>query len=284
MYGMPHLHKYYAWNEGIVSHATYLKWEALDLLSIEALNGAIAATQLANEALYDADVAKTLALQATDAASLANITAGDAKTAADAATAAVATMNAQINNKTFITGDIRPTLRTTGYSTSEDQGWLFADGTAVSKSIFAALYATIGGVDSGGGALFILPDLRGRTLIGAGTGAGLTARTLGGLVGVEGVALADAEIPQHKHTFGRMIDGGAPDDSDDALFLNRVGSPTIAAGLGRQVTGNGAPAETNINAVSGDFLETATQNAGTVAATAHTNMQPSAVVNYLIKT
>jgi hypothetical protein len=64
-------------------------------------------------------------------------------------------------------------------------GWLLCDGSAVSRTEYATLYAAIGDTwgAGDGSTTFNLPDLRGRAPIGAGTGSGLTARTLGGTVG-----------------------------------------------------------------------------------------------------
>ena len=45
-----------------------------------------------------------------------------------------------------------------------------------------------------------MPDLRGRTAIGAGQAAGLTERTIGQACGEESHTLSIAEIPQHTHS------------------------------------------------------------------------------------
>jgi len=73
-------------------------------------------------------------------------------------------------------------------------GWLLCDGAAVSRTTYAALFAVIsttyGAPDAN---TFKLPDLRGRAPLGAGAGAGLTARTLGATGGEEKHTLIDAE-------------------------------------------------------------------------------------------
>src|SRR5579871_3361453 len=81
-------------------------------------------------------------------------------------------------------------------------GWLLCDGSAVSRTTYAALFAAIG-INYGGGdgiATFNLPDMRGRTVIGAGHGTGLTARTLAQTLGEEAHTLTAAEMPAHTHT------------------------------------------------------------------------------------
>lgn len=66
--------------------------------------------------------------------------------------------------------------------------------------------------DFSGGKLMIMPDYRGRAVIGAGTGTdgsggSLTARSLGAVGGAETVTLTTSEIPDHEHTL--LTDEGA---------------------------------------------------------------------------
>ena len=78
--------------------------------------------------------------------------------------------------------------------------WLECNGAEVSQSTYADLFAlianTYGSAASGN---FRLPDLRGRVVIGTGTGPGLTARTLAATGGAEDVALSGTQIPSHSH-------------------------------------------------------------------------------------
>jgi microcystin-dependent protein len=87
---------------------------------------------------------------------------------------------------------------------SAPTGWLLCDGTAISRTTYSALFGVVGTTYGAGDAstTFNVPDLRGRTPIGAGTGAGLTARTLGATTGVESVTLTAAQsgLPAHTHT------------------------------------------------------------------------------------
>lgn len=80
-------------------------------------------------------------------------------------------------------------------------GYLLCDGTAVSRTTYAALYTAIGvtyGVGDGA-TTFNLPDARGRAALGVGTGSGLTARALGASGGEETHLLTEAEMPAHVH-------------------------------------------------------------------------------------
>lgn len=137
-------------------------------------------------------------------------------------------------------------------------GWLLADGSAVSRTTYSALFALIGTTFGAGdgSTTFALPDFRGRAPIGAGTGSGLTARTLAGTVGAETHTLTAAEsgLPSHTHTIG-----GA-DTPNYAWGTNPL-----------KGTGSGASTDTG-------------STGGTGASSAHNNMQPSLVVNFIIKT
>ncbi len=79
-------------------------------------------------------------------------------------------------------------------------GYLPADGRLMSISSNTALFALFGTTYGGDGkTTFALPDLRGRTAIGAGAGPGLTPRALGSVAGAEIVALTASQMPAHTH-------------------------------------------------------------------------------------
>lgn len=75
--------------------------------------------------------------------------------------------------------------------------WLLCDGTEFKKADYPELVAIIGTAydNSPAAGNFNVPDLKGRAPIGAGTGAGLTARTLGQKVGDESTILTEAHMP-----------------------------------------------------------------------------------------
>ena len=163
----------------------------------------------------------------------------------------------------FITGEVRAVA----YA-ALPAGWLTCNGAAVSRTTYAALFAllsTTWGVGDGS-TTFNLPDLRGRALIGSGTGSGLTARTVGQqTIGEEAHALTSAENGTHSHGVtdpGHVHPYGYPNWSGTATF-----------GEG---TGSSSPANTQ-SAVTGISI----QNSG--SGTAHNTMQPSAVVQWIIK-
>lgn len=97
-----------------------------------------------------------------------------------------------------------------------------------------------------------LPDFRGRVLVGAGTGSGLTARTKAAIVGAETHALSVSEMPPHSHTV-----------SDGRLDMVRM---SVAGVLTNQSAYSNTP---NLIGSTG-------------GGAAHNNMQPSAIEHLLI--
>jgi microcystin-dependent protein len=133
---------------------------------------------------------------------------------------------------------------------SAPTGYLLCDGTTFSAIAYATLATRLGdsyGVHSGDN--YYLPDLRGRAPIGAGTGTGLTARTLGVQVGAQTHTLSIAEMPSHSHG-GQIVFGSGSGDSG-----------VVPTGIG-----NSQP---NTGSAGGDAP--------------HNNMQPSIAVNFIIK-
>lgn len=133
-------------------------------------------------------------------------------------------------------------------------GYLLCDGSAVSRTTYADLFAVLSTTYGAGDGLntFNLPDFRGRTPIGAGTGSGLAARSLGQTVGAETHALTISEMPAHDHfTYPTAGTGGT--------------KRTFAVA----------------NTTGQAFSTEATSSSG--SGSPHNNMQPSLVVNFLIR-
>jgi len=77
----------------------------------------------------------------------------------------------------------------------------FCDGQILSISTNTALFSLLGTTYGGNGVTtFALPDLRGRVPMGAGSGPGLTPRTLGERSGAETITLTVNQLPSHTHT------------------------------------------------------------------------------------
>lgn len=82
------------------------------------------------------------------------------------------------------------------------QGWLACNGQEVSIRSYQPLYAIIGtlyGTSRDPSTLFVLPNLNGKAVIGAGQGPGLTNRQVGRPYGSETVSLSSTQIPVHNH-------------------------------------------------------------------------------------
>lgn len=78
------------------------------------------------------------------------------------------------------------------------RGWALCDGRLLAISQNSALFSLLGTTYGGNGTTtFALPDLRGRSPVGMGTGPGLTPITQGQVSGAEHVSLTTAELPPH---------------------------------------------------------------------------------------
>jgi microcystin-dependent protein len=81
------------------------------------------------------------------------------------------------------------------------RGWAELNGQLLSIAQNTALFALLGTQYGGNGqTTFALPDMRGRVLVHAGQGPGLTPRDQGENGGVEQLTLSSAQLPAHNHT------------------------------------------------------------------------------------
>lgn len=79
-------------------------------------------------------------------------------------------------------------------------GWAEADGQLLAISQNDALFSLYGTTYGGNGqTTFALPDLRGRTPMGDGTGPGLSPRNLGAKSGQEETTLTVSQMASHNH-------------------------------------------------------------------------------------
>jgi microcystin-dependent protein len=170
------------------------------------------------------------------------------------------------------TGFLQPAFRA-----AAPAGWLLLNGDTIGSAASAAVHNDAGlealytvlwdnladaeaAVSGGRGAnaaadwaankTLTLPDSRGRAIIGAGTGAGLTARTLGdATIGEEDQTLTAGQLAAHTHPYPH---GEGPGDG--------TSTQETANNQGNYDTGSAGGDE------------------------AHNNMQPSLVANWMIKT
>ena len=154
-------------------------------------------------------------------------------------------------------------------------GCLLCDGSAVSRTDYAALFAAIGSAYGDGDhtGTFNLPDYRGRAIVGAGAGGGLTNRALGSHGGEEAHKLTAAELASHNHTTPevKLTD----DQGHGAIFTYT--NTAAAGGSGRMQLAPWSPGFPVLLA-PGSFTSSAGGNG------AHNTMPPYAVANVFIVT
>lgn len=111
------------------------------------------------------------------------------------------------------------------------EGWLLCDGSAVSRTDNMALFDAIGVTYGVGDAVatFNLPDLRGRVVLGAGLGPGLTEREPGDVGGGESVTLSVGNLPSHAHSITDVPHTHAATQAAHT-HTNSVGQSFITAG------------------------------------------------------
>lgn len=105
------------------------------------------------------------------------------------------------------------------------QGWADCDGQILPVSQYSTLFNLLGFTYGGNGKdTFALPDLRGRAVLGAGGGPGLSKRDPGEVVGAETVPLSVSNLPPHNHmvsTFASNTDSKLAEVGDADHFLSR---------------------------------------------------------------
>jgi len=79
-------------------------------------------------------------------------------------------------------------------------GWLDCDGTTYLKTDYPDLYAALDAAFIVDASHFIVPDLRGRSVVGVGAGSGLTPRAMNDTGGEENHVLTTVELAAHTHT------------------------------------------------------------------------------------
>lgn len=91
--------------------------------------------------------------------------------------------------------------------------WAYCDGSILQIRSNTALFSILGTVYGGNGTVtFGLPDLKGRTALGAGQGPGLSLYSLGEQAGASSVVLNTSQIPPHTHIASAVISPPAYSD------------------------------------------------------------------------
>lgn len=144
--------------------------------------------------------------------------------------------------------------------TSAPSGYLLCDGSIISRTTYAALFAVIGTSFGAGDGVttFQLPFMARRVVVGAGgTGSGVLGNTVGSVGGSESIALTSSQNGSHTH---------------ETVPGFRISSPygVSTNGSGFRMFQGGGPLT---------FTGDVTGGAGAP----HDNIQPSLVMNWIIK-
>jgi microcystin-dependent protein len=278
--------------------------------SITGATGAITTAMIADGAIVNADVNASAAIATSKIDGTAStlafgtnasaITANGATISAtelgylDGVTSAIQTQFSAL--EVFPKGMVSPFA-----GSSAPSGWLLCDGSAkstVTNPEYAGLFSTIGNTYGGtNNTDFKVPDLRGRAPIGVGTGTGLTARALAATVGAESVTLTSAQSGMPGHGHGNTLSITGDGSHSHTLTMRYTSTSThdhaIAGASNPLPAMEGDPSSGNISnsnftaigntghshSLSGGVSDAA----GVDASAAHTNMQPSLALNYIIK-
>ena len=194
--------------------------------------------------------------------------------------------------KTVPASDIRQYSMPTGavipFAGKNDQipaGFLVCDGSAVSRTTYSALFTALGTTYGSGdnATTFNLPDLRGRVVAGQDDMGGVSANRvttpesgingdfLGGTGGSESVELQLDEMPSHNHTFS----------DTDTLSNIAIPRPLVIELAANSVNAEGSAVRVDSGSKTVSISGT-TNSKG--SGNTHNNMQPTIILNYLIRT
>jgi len=177
------------------------------------------------------------------------------------------------------------------------RGWAFCWGQTIAIQTNQALFSLLGTVYGGNGTTnFQLPDLRGRTMVSAGQGLGLSNYTIGEVLGVNAVTIDTSTMAAHPHTT-TIAQSATPATGTAKLNgINDAGGQTQPGGnyLGTDTTGGARPythptgtpvamssTVTTVNSLTVPS-PTVTGTGITGNGQPHNNIMPSIAMNYII--
>mgnify|MGYP000501219378 CR=1 FL=1 len=130
------------------------------------------------------------------------------------------------------------------------RGWTLCNGQLLPIAQFSAIFSLVGTTFGGDGrTTFGVPDLRGRSMVGVGTGPGLETRIWGERGGSNSMRLLTPHMPQHHHILYAVNDVGdkafpggnaiAADDTGETQYKSAAtpNQPMAAGSVGN--AGNG---------------------------------------------
>lgn len=151
------------------------------------------------------------------------------------------------------------------------RNWAVCDGSLLQIRANTALFSILGVQFGGDGQnTFALPDLRGRAVVNAGTGAGLSSYPVGTKIGQEAVTLDPTQMPVHTHALGSIKVN--PTDPN-------VSSPSQAFLSNASKSQYGETPGANTTMAADSVQGTGTPTGGSLP---HNNMQPYLTLNYII--
>lgn len=156
-------------------------------------------------------------------------------------------------------------------------GSLLCNGASYLRSdypdLFGIIGTTYGSVDA---THFNVPDLRGRTIVATGQGAGLTNRVLASTFGEENHVLTIPETPIHTHIQDPHTHTTIPHTHTEIIALPSAATLALVP-IPSAVP---APGATGLSGVTVNAAIATNQNAG--SGNAHNTMQPSIALTYII--
>lgn len=156
------------------------------------------------------------------------------------------------------------------------KAWAFCMGQVINIASNTALFSILGTTYGGNGTTtFALPDLRGRTIVGQGTGPGLSTYSLGQMSGSETAVATLAQMPAHIHPVAVVA---ANPSTDDAANLSTANGGVYARDINSISPYAGGPFA-NMGALQGNL-----QMAPAGSGTAMSILRPILGMNYIICT
>jgi microcystin-dependent protein len=184
-----------------------------------------------------------------------------------APTAAVGTNTTQIATTAFVqAAGLVGEIKMWG-TASAPSGYLLCDGSSVSTTTYAALFAVIGYTFGGSGASFTLPDYRGRMPIGV-SGSYALASTGGS---------ANAVVVSHTHTATSVVTD--PGHTHTFSIGPRLGGSYNYPSNSDSIGGTGVGTNSNTTGIT-----VATTNSTEGVSGTGANLPPYLAINFIIKT
>lgn len=188
--------------------------------------------------------------------------------------------------------------------TTAPQGWMLCDGSAVSRTTYAALFAVIGTTygEGDGETTFNIPDLSGRVVIGSSQ-----SHALGTTGGSETVTLIADQLPAHTHVVPQHGHGNdiavqtpvlSHEITSQPMYKYNKPNSSKAYSISRTNAINGTSTQTASRTtdvsiadhdveldVGGSISPCDSFDSGSYGGnSSHNNMQPYTSINYLICT